>query len=129
VIKINESVAVSKWEGSGNWSFKVAGSSWIALMVRGKYPDKPEIIVAHTSPVMVNVKDSPMIVAADALTIFDQVEDAIAYLDTIGIRANDKIFKRMKLVLKSAHRTIHNRMREQGYFHQHNPVNDHSEHR
>lgn len=126
--EVKESVAVSKWKGSGNWSYKVAGSSWIALMVRGKYPDKPEIIAAHTSPVMINVKNSPMLVAADALTILDQVEGAMAYLDTIGTRADDRTFKRMKLVLTSAHRTIHNRMHEKGYYHQHNSLNDHSEH-
>ena len=126
--EVKESVAVSKWKGSGNWSFKVTGSSWVALMVRGKYPDKTEIIAAHSSPVMISLKDSPMLVAADALTILDQVEGAMAYLDTIGTRADDKTFKRMKLVLTSAHRTIHNRMHEMGYFHQHNPVNDHSEH-
>lgn len=126
--EVKESIAVSNWKGSGNWSYKVNGSSWVALMVRGKYPGKPEIIAAHTSPVMINVKNSPMLIAADALTILDQVEGAMAYLDTIGTRADDRTFKRMKLVLTSAHRTIHNRMHEKGYFHQHNPVNDHSEH-
>ena len=126
--EVKESAAVSKWKGSGNWSLKALKSSWIALLVRGQYPDKPEIIAAHTSPVMIKVKDSPMIVAADALTILDQVEGAMAYLDTIGTRADDKTFKRMKMVLTSAHRTIHNRLHEMGYFHQHTSVNDHPEH-
>ena len=126
--EVKESVAVSEWKQSGNWSHKVAKSSWMALLVRGQYPDKPEIITAHTSPVMIKVKDSPMLVAADALTILDQVEGAMAYLDTIGTRADDKVFKRMKLVLTSAHRTIHNRLHEMGYFHQHTSINDHPEH-
>lgn len=69
-----------------------------------------------------------MLVAEDALTILDQVEGAMAYLDTIGTRAEDEIFKRMKMVLTSAHRTLHNRMHEMGYYHQHTPVNDHPEH-
>jgi hypothetical protein len=77
---------------------------------------------------MINIKDSPMIVAEDALTILEQVEGALAYLDTIGTRADDKTYKRMKLVLTSAHRTIHNRMHEMGYYHQHTSVNDHPEH-
>ena len=126
--EVKESVAVSEGKGSGNWSFKVSKSSWIAMMVRGKYPDKPEIIAAHTSPVMIKVKDSPMLIAEDALTILDQVEGAMAYLDTIGTRADDNTFKRMKLVLTSAHRAIHNRMHEMGSFHQHTSVNDHPEH-
>jgi hypothetical protein len=125
---VKESVPVSNWNGSGSWNLKVTESSWIALLVRGKYPDKPEIIAAHTSPVMIRLKDSPMLVAEDALTILDQVEGAMAYLDTIGTRAEDKIYKRMKMVLTSAHRILHNRMHEMGYWHQHTPLNDHPEH-
>jgi hypothetical protein len=126
--EVKESVAVSPWKGNGQWSFKVDKSSWIAMLVRGKYPDKPEIIAAHSSPVMIKVKDSPMLVAADALTILDQVEGAMAYLDTIGTKADDMAFKRMKLVLTSAHRTIHNRLHEMGYYHQHASLNDHAGH-
>jgi hypothetical protein len=126
--EIKESVAVSDWKGTGKWNCKVDKSSWIALLVRGHYPDKPEIIVAHTSPVMIRVKDSVMLAAADALTILDQIEGAMAYLDTIGTRAEDEVFRRMKLVLTSAHRAMHNRMHEMGYFHKHTPVNDHPDH-
>jgi len=127
--EVKESVSVSDWKGNGSWSYKVSRSSWIALLVRGKYPDKPEIIAAHTSPVMIRLKDSPMLASADAMTILDQIEGAMAYLDTIGTRAEDETYKRLKLVLTSAHRTFHNRMHEMGYFHQHTPVNDHPERR
>jgi hypothetical protein len=126
--EVKESVPVSKWSGTGNWSIKVTGSSWVALMIRGKYQDKPEIIAAHSSPVMIALKDSPMLVSADALTILDQIEGAMAYLDTIGTRAEDTAFKRMKLVLTAAHRTLHNRMHAMGSFHQHTTLNDHPEH-
>ena len=126
--EVKESVSVSKLKGNGSRSFKVSKSSWIALLVRGQYHDKPEIIAAHTSPVMIRVKDSPMLAAADGLTILDQIEGAMAYLDTIGTRAEEKAFKRMKMVLTSAHRTIHNRMHEMGYYHPHTVTNDHPEH-
>ena len=126
--EIRESVAVSKWKGSGNWKFKVTKSSWVALLVRGHYEDKPEIIAAHTSPVMIKVKNSKMLAAADALTILEQIEGAMAYLETIGTRAEDKAYKRMKMVLESAHRTLHNRMHALGYDHIHTPTTDHSEH-
>jgi len=126
--EVKQSVAVSSWRGNGSWSCKISGSSWIALLVRGNYNDKPEIIAAHTSPVMIKVANSPMLVAEDALTILDQVEGAMAYLDTIGTRAEDNVYKRMRLVLTSAHRTIHNRMHEMGFYHNHTPVNDHPEH-
>jgi hypothetical protein len=126
--EIKERKTVSKWEGSGNWSVKVEKSSWIALLVRGHYPDKPEIIAAHTSPVMINLQNSPMMTKADALTILEQIEGAMAYMETIGTRADEKAFKRMRLVLESAHRSLHNRMHEMGFDHIHTPTNDHSEH-
>jgi hypothetical protein len=123
--EVKESVTISEWKGAGSWSFKISKSSWIAILIRGHYPDKPEIITTHTSPVMVRVKDSPMLTALDGLTILEQIEGAMAYLDTIGTRAEDKIYKRMKMVLTSTHRTIHNRMHEAGLFHSHTPVNNH----
>jgi hypothetical protein len=127
--EIRESVAVSPEEGSGHWSVKVDKSSWLALLVRGHYADKPEIITAHSSPVMIDVGDSPIPAAADAVTILEQIEGALAYLDTVGTRADDIAYKRMRLVLESAHRKLHNRMHELGHYHDHTPVMDHADHR
>jgi hypothetical protein len=126
--EIQESVAVLSREGSGHWSVKVDKSSWLALLVRGHYADKPEIIAAHSSPVMIIVEGSPLLAAADAVTILEQIEGALAYLDTVGTRAEDTAYKRMRLVLQSSHRTLHNRMHQLGYYHGHTPVTDHPEH-
>jgi hypothetical protein len=126
--EIRESLAVPPWEQSGNWSVKVDKSSWLALLVRGHYADRPEIIAAHSSPVMIDVEGSPMLAAADAVTILEQIEGALAYLDTVGTRAEDVAYKRMRLVLTSAHRNLHNRMHQLGYYHDHTPVEDHPEH-
>jgi hypothetical protein len=100
----------------------------LALLVRGKYSDRDEIIAAHSSPVMVEVEGSPLLAAADALTILEQIEGAMAYIDTIGTRAEDQAYKRIRLVLEAAHRGLHNRMHALGYFHEHSPVADHPEH-
>ncbi len=126
--EIRERAAVSPEQDQGNWSFKVDKSSWLALLVRGHYADKPEIIAAHSSPVMVNVDGSQMMSAPDAITILEQIEGTQAYLDIIGTRAEAVAFKRMCLVLNSAHRSIHNRMHQAGIFHDHPPVTDHPEH-
>jgi len=126
--EIRESVAVPSREGGGHWSVKVDKSSWLALLVRGHYADKPEIIAAHSSPVMIIVEGSPLLVATDAVTILEQIEGALAYLDTVGTRAEDTAYKRMRLVLQSSHRTLHNRMHQLGYYHGHTPVTDHPEH-
>lgn len=97
-------------------------------MVRGHYADQPEIIAAHSTPVMVDMEGSPLLAAADAVTILEQIEGAPAYLDTVGTRAADTAYKRMRLVLISAHRSLHNRMHQLGYYHGHTLATEHAEH-
>ena len=126
--EIRESKAVKKWADKGAWRVNVDKSSWIALLVRGHYTDKPEIVAAHSSPVMVKLAGSPFMAAADAVTILEQIEGALAFLGTVGTRAEDKAYKRMKLVLTSAHRSLHNRMHKAGHYHNHTPVDDHAAH-
>ena len=107
---------------------RVERSSWLALLVRGHYADRPELIAAHSSPVMVLVEESPFYAAADAVTILEQIEGAMAYLDTVGTRAETVAYKRMRMVLESQHRALHNRMHELANYHDHNPITDHPEH-
>ncbi len=126
--EIRESVSVATEQASGHWTVKVEKSSWLALLLRGHYADKPEIIAAHSSPVMVDVEGSPLQAAADMLTILEQIEGVLAYLDTVGTRASDVVYKRMRLVLTSAQRSLHNRMHSSGFYHDHTPVMDHPEH-
>lgn len=126
--EIRESQAVPADTAEGHWRLRLDRSSWIALLVRGHYADKPEIIAAHSSPVMVEVHGSPFAAAADALSILQQIEGALAYLDTVGIRAEDSARKRMRLLLTSAHRSLHNRLHQVGRYHEHTPTEDHPEH-
>jgi hypothetical protein len=126
--EVRESKAVSVDKVEGHWSFKTEKSAWLALLVRGHYKDKPEIVAAHSSPVMIDVKGSTMYSEVDALTILEQIESAQAYLETIGTRADDATYKRMRLFLESTYRKVHNRMHQLGYFHDHNPLSDHQEH-
>jgi hypothetical protein len=117
--EIRESVAVPPDAGRGRWSIRVARSSWLALLVRGRQAGKPEMIAAHSSPVMVRVAGSPMLAAADAVTILDQIEGAMVYLDVVATRAEERAYKRMRLALESAHRSLHNRMHQEGTYHEH----------
>jgi hypothetical protein len=66
---------------------------------------------------MITVEASPMLAAADAITILEQIEGALAYIDTVGTRAEEVAYKRMRLVLTSAYRTHHNRIHQRGYDH------------
>ena len=126
--EIRESKSVKPWEESGHWSIHVPRSSWIALLLRGHYRDKPEIVAAHSSPVMVEVEGSPFFAPADGVTILEQIEGALAFLDTIGTRAETKAYKRMKLTLTAAHRALHNRLHRMGHYHEHAAPADHEEH-
>lgn len=126
--EIVESRAVDPREDTGRWRVKVGKSSWMALLVRGHYPDKPEMIAAHTSPVVVPVEGSPFFAAADALTILEQIEGAIAFFDTMATRADEAARKRMRLVLTGAYRALHNRLHQQGYDHPHTHATGHPGH-
>lgn len=126
---IRESQSIDAWNAEGSWRTAIEKSSWIALLVRGKYPDKPEVIVAHTSPVMIPVEGSPFFAAADALTILEQIEGALAYLDTIGTRCDAERYKRMWMALTAAHRRLHNELHAQGHFHTHAHLHHHPDHR
>ncbi len=128
--EIRESQSVNPSEDEGSWTVKVDRSSWLALLVRAKYsdPDKPEMIGAHSTPVMIDVAGSPFYAEADAVTILEQIEASIAYLDIIGTRAEGRRYKQMRLVLESAYRRLHNRMHERGFDHDHSHATDHAEH-
>ena len=47
--------AVAPGAASGHWSVKVDRSAWLALLVRGHQPGRPEMIAAHGTPVLVTV--------------------------------------------------------------------------
>ncbi len=98
------------------------------MLVRGHYGDKPEIIAAHSSPVMVELEGSAFFAAADSLTILEQIEGALAFIANIGTRAETADYRRIRMVLLAAHRGLHNRLHEHGVFHDHIPATDHPEH-
>jgi len=126
--EIRESKEVDPERGEGRWSLNIDKSSWLALLIRGHYGDKPEIIAAHSSPVMVQLDGSPFMAKADGMTILEQLEGALAFIDTVGTWADRETYKRMRLVLTSAHRELHNRLHQLGHYHKHDPVKDHDDH-
>ncbi|MFQ5989798.1 MAG: CehA/McbA family metallohydrolase [Candidatus Methylomirabilales bacterium] len=126
--EIRQSKSVNAYEDEGHWSLQVDKSSWVAILVRGHYEDKPEMIAAHSSPVMIKVEGSEFFSAADAITILEQIEGALVYLDTVGTRAEDETYRRMRLKLTSAYRKLHNELHKRGHYHEHTSSTDHSEH-
>ena len=125
---ICESCPLAPDTDQGSWSINIDRSSWVALLVRAKYSDKPEMIAAHSTPVMAHVSGSEFYASADAFTILEQIEGAMAYIETIGTRADAKRYKAMRLVLESAYRRLHNRMHQQGLDHEHTHRTEHGAH-
>ena len=123
-----ESLSLEAEGGCGGCSLPVTRSSWAALLVRGHYPGQLEVVAAHCTPVMIRVANSPFYSEADALSILEQIEGSLAYLDSVGTRADDAVYKRMRMVLEAAHRKLHNRMHELGRYHRHTAPRDHESH-
>lgn len=112
----------------GSFNVNVDKSCWIALRIRGHYPGKPEIIIAHTSAVMIIVDGIRPINNLDAVTILEQIEGVTAYVKTIGTKAQEQQFKKVLMTLTSAHRKLHNRLHELGHYHKHSSVDHHEGH-
>ena len=106
---------------TGTTQVNVKESTWIALRVRGSYRGKAHEIAAHTSAVQVLVGDKPLFSQADAMTVLEQIEGAITYVDTLAPRPDALRFKQMRATLEAAHNQLHQRMHRAGVFHRHLP--------
>ena len=73
------------------------------------------------------VADSPLFNEPDASAVLEQIEGAIAYVDTIAPRPNAQRFREMRAVLEAAHNRLHQRMHAHGIYHEHTPVHGHED--
>ena len=122
----HEQVNVDKGlSASGSAEVRVEDSTWIALRVRGSYKGQHGEIAAHTSAVQVVVEGRPIFSQADATTVLEQIEGAIAYLDTLAPRPEARRLKQMRATLEAAHNRLHQQMHKQGIYHDHTPLHDH----
>ena len=110
---------------SGSASLKIADSTWIALRVRGSYYGREGDIAAHTSSVQIVVGEKPLFVESDAMAVLEQIEGAIAYVDTLAPRPEARRYKQLRATLEGAHNRLHQRLHQQGIFHQHTPLHEH----
>jgi hypothetical protein len=110
---------------SGTTQVRVTDSTWIALRVRGSYRGKQGEMAAHTSAIQLIVGEKPIYSQADAMTVLEQIEGAIAYVDTLAPRPAAQRFKQLRATLESAHNQLHQRMHRAGQFHRHTPLHDH----
>lgn len=121
-----EQTSVTKaLRASGSAAIPVTNSTWVALRVRGSYKGQHGEIAAHTSAVQVLVEGKALFSPKDAMAVLEQIEGAIAYVDTIAPRPAAQRFKQMRATLEAAHNRLHQRMHNNGLFHRHTPLHDH----
>ena len=114
---------------SGRAAVRLHDSSWLALRVRGSYrSERPLDIAAHTSAVQVRVGGARPFSAHDAGLILDQIEGALAYVDTIAPRPDADRYRQLRATLEGAWNRLHHTMHRHGVFHQHTPLHDHAAH-
>jgi hypothetical protein len=113
---------------TGSTQVTITQSTWIALRVRGSYRQKAGELAAHTSAVQVLVGDKPLFSQADAITVLEQIEGAIAYVDTLAPRPEARRFKQMRATLESAYNQLHQKMHGAGFYHHHVLHGDQSPH-
>lgn len=109
----------------GSADVRVTDSTWVALRVRGSYHGKQHDVAAHTSAVQLRVEGKPLFSQPDAMTVLEQIEGAIAYVDTLAPRPEALRFKQLRATLEAAHNQLHQRLHRAGVFHQHTPLHTH----
>ena len=110
---------------SGSASVAVGESTWVALRVRGSYRGTIGDIAAHSSAVQIVADDRPLFVEADATAVLEQIEGAMAYVDTLAPRPEAMRFRALRATLEGAHNRLHQRLHREGIYHQHGVATKH----
>jgi hypothetical protein len=105
----------------GSAQVPVDSSTWIALRVRGSYHGRPDDIAAHTSAVQVLVEGSSLFSELDGAAVLDQIQGAIAYVDTLAPHPEARRFRERRAILEAAYNHMHQRMHRAGIYHRHPP--------
>ena len=122
---VAEQITVGGLRHRGHASIAIQASTWVALRVRGSYYGRPGDIAAHTSAVQVLVGDQAIFAQADAMAVLEQIEGAIAYVDTLAPRPEVQRLRQIRATLETAHNRLHQRLHAQGVFHRHTPLHAH----
>jgi hypothetical protein len=111
---VDERSACGARATSGEVLLPVRSSTWVALRVRGSYRRVEADVAAHTSAVQILVEGSELFSAADAINVLEQIEGAVAFVDTIATRPEAERFRQLRATLEAAHERLLGRMRAAG---------------
>jgi hypothetical protein len=121
---IEEVITVGgKLAAQGQAEIRVSDSTWVALRIRGSYHGNPDHIAAHTSAVQLLVDGSELFSETDSMAVLDQIQGAMAYVDTIAPRPEARRFQELRATLEAAYNRLHQRMHAAGVYHRH-PLHD-----
>ena len=104
---------------AGGATVRIDEPTWVALRVRGSYHGDAADVAAHTSAVQVVVGDAEPFSDTDAFAVLDQIEGAIAYVDTLAPRSTARVHQALRATLESAYTRLHQRLHRQGVYHRH----------
>jgi len=114
---VEQITVAEQLKSSGAVSLEVKESTWIALRVRGSYRGKYGDIAAHTSAIQLQVGDKPVFSQPDAIAVLEQIEGAIAYVDTLAPRPATIRYKQLRATLEAAHNRLHQILHRNGIYH------------
>ena len=125
---VEETTAEGALSAEGSCEVSVSESSWIALRVRGSHAGRAGEIAAHSSAALLRVNGARPFKQEDAMAVLEQIEGALAYVDTLAPRPAARQFKQIRATIEAAHTRLHQLMHRQGIYHEHNPLHEHGEH-
>jgi hypothetical protein len=105
--------------GRGSATVRIEDSTWIAARVRGGGEPHTGAVVAHTSAVQVRVSGRELFREIDAADVLDQIQGAIAYVDTLAPRRDARELERIRATLEGAYQRLHARLHAAGSYHRH----------
>lgn len=125
---VEETTVEGALSAAGSCEVAISESSWIALRVRGSHAGRADEIAAHSSAVLLRVGGARPFKQEDAMAVLEQIEGALAYVDTLAPRPAARQFKQIRATIETAHNRLHQLMHRQGIYHEHNPLHEHGEH-
>ena len=125
---VEEQAADGSLSAAGSCTISVHESTWIALRVRGSHGGRAGEIAAHSSCVQARVAGARPFKREDAIAVLEQIEGAIAYVDTLAPKPAAQQYKKIRAAIEAAHTRLHQLMHRQGIYHEHNPLHEHGEH-
>ncbi len=123
---VDEKKLGGQLSAEGSATMDITDTTWIALRVRGGLRGDVTEVAAHSSAVQVLVEGKELFSDPDAIAVLEQIEGAIAYVDTLAPRPEARRYKQLRATLETAYNRLHQRMHQQGLFHRHTPVSLHN---